>query len=76
MFSISKFALAASLTLLAAGPASAHPGHGPDSPILHRLVHWASTMDPALGALGAGVLALALAGAVALRRRSRRAHQG
>ena len=73
MFSTSKFALAASLIVLAAGPALAHPGHGPDNPILHRLVHCASTMDAALGALGAGVLALAVA--AALLRRSRRANQ-
>lgn len=75
MFRVSKLALVTCLTLLAAGPAFAHPGHGPDNPILHRLVHWASNMDPALGALGAGVLALALAVAAALLKRSRRANQ-
>lgn len=73
MFSTSKIALAASLIVLAAGPAFAHPGHGPDNPILHRLVHWASNMDPALAALCGSVLALAVA--AALLRRSRRANQ-
>ena len=74
MSSISKFALAASLIVFASGPAFAHPGHGPDNPILHRLVHWVSGMDPMLAALGAGVLALALASALLgrLRRANRR----
>lgn len=75
MFRVSKLALVTCLILLTAGPAFAHPGHGPDNPILHRLVHWASNMDPALGALGAGVLALALAVAAALLGRKRRANQ-
>jgi hypothetical protein len=73
MFSTSKFALAASLIVLAAGPALAHPGHGPDNPILHRLVHWASNMDPLLAALGGSVVALAVA--AALLGRSRRTNQ-
>ncbi len=73
MFSISKFALAASLTVLAAGPAAAHPGHGPDNPILHRIVHWASNMDPAwLLAAGAAVLTVSLAAALVGRRRKAR----
>ena len=73
MFSTSKFALAASLTVLAAGPALAHPGHGPDNPILHRLVHWASNMDPLFAALCGSVLALVVA--AALFGRSRRANR-
>jgi hydrogenase/urease accessory protein HupE len=75
MFRVSKLALATCLILLTVGPAVAHPGHGPDNSILHGLVHWTSNMDPALGALGAGVLALASAVAVALVGRRRRANQ-
>jgi hydrogenase/urease accessory protein HupE len=73
MFSISRVTLAASLILLTSGPALAHPGHGPDNPILHRLLHWVSGMDPMLVALGAGVLALTLAAAFLAG--SRRANQ-
>ena len=46
MFSVSKFAPAASLILFASVPALAHPGHGPDNPILHRIVHWATAWTP------------------------------
>jgi hydrogenase/urease accessory protein HupE len=72
MFRISKFALVTSLIAFASGPAFAHPGHGPDNPILHRIVHWVSGFDPMLAALGAGVLALIVA---ALLARSRSANQ-
>jgi hypothetical protein len=73
MSKISQFPLAASLILSTSGPALAHPGHGPDNPILHRLVHWAAGADTALLlALGAAVLAMTLAAAlVGLRRRAR-----
>jgi hypothetical protein len=65
-----KFTLAASLVLTASGPALAHPGHGPDNLILHRLVHWAGSADIAfLLALGAAVLAVTLAAALVRRRR-------
>jgi hydrogenase/urease accessory protein HupE len=73
MFRISKFTLAASLIVFASGPAFAHPGHGPDNPILHRIVHWVSGLDPMLAAMGGGVLALVVA--AALLARSRRAPQ-
>jgi hypothetical protein len=73
MFSMPKFASAASLILFASVPALAHPGHRPDNPILHRIVHWASGVDPALGALVAVVLALVVA--AAFLGRSRRANQ-
>ena len=69
MFSISKFAMSASLIVCASAPALAHPGHGPDNPILHRVVHWASGVDPALAALVAGVLALVAAAALWVRSR-------
>ncbi len=70
MSKISQFTLAASLILSASGPALAHPGHGPDNPILHRLVHWAAGADTALLlALGAAVLAVTLAAALVVSRR-------
>jgi hypothetical protein len=71
MLGISKFALAASLILFASVPALAHPGHGFDNPVLHRLHHWLGGLDPAFAALVLGILALALGGA--LYARSRRA---
>jgi hypothetical protein len=72
MSKISQFTLAASLILSPSGPALAHPGHGPDNPTLHRLVHWAASADTALLlALGTAVLAITLAAAfVGLRRRA------
>jgi hydrogenase/urease accessory protein HupE len=73
MFRISRVTLAASLILLTSGPALAHPGHGPDNPFLHRLVHWASGVDPMLAALCGSILALVVA--VALLAGSRRAKQ-
>ena len=74
MSKITQFTLAASLTLAASGPALAHPGHGPDNPILHRLVHWAGSADTALLlALGTAVLAVTLAAALSgMRRRAER----
>lgn len=73
MFKISKFALAASLILLPSAPALAHPGHGPDNPILHRLVHWAASVDTAwLLALGTAILTVTLAAALVGRRRKAR----
>jgi hypothetical protein len=65
MSKTSQVALAASLILFTSGPASAHPGHGPDNWILHRLVHWAGSADTALLlALGTAVLAVTLAAAL------------
>ena len=50
---------------MASVPALAHPGHGPDNLILHRLVHWAGSADTALLlALGTAVLAVTLAAAL------------
>ena len=74
MSKILKFTLAASLILTASAPALAHPGHGPDNLILHRLVHWAGSADTALLlALVTTVLAVTLAAAlVGLRRRAER----
>jgi hypothetical protein len=73
MSKISQFALAASLIPTASGPALAHPGHGPDNLILHRLVHWAGSADTALLlALGTAVLAVTLAAALVGRRRKAR----
>jgi hypothetical protein len=73
MSKISQFALATSLIVSTTEPVLAHPGHGPDNPILHRLVHWAASADTALLlALGAAVLAVTLAALVGLRRRSER----
>jgi hypothetical protein len=74
MSKISQFALAASLILFTSGPAFAHPGHGPDNLILHRLVHWAGSADTALLlALSTAVLAVTLAAALfGLRRRAER----
>ncbi|MGD9500862.1 MAG: hypothetical protein AB7V40_00055 [Methyloceanibacter sp.] len=70
MFKFAKFAIAASLVLSASAPALAHPGHAPDNPILHRLVHWAASVDAAwLLALGAAVLTVTLAAALVGRRR-------
>ena len=69
MFKIWKFTVAASLILPVSAPALAHPGHGPDNPILHRLVHWASGVDTALLlTLGVAVLAVTLAAALVRRR--------
>lgn len=73
MFRISKFALVTSLIVFASGPASAHPGHGPDNPIFHRIVHWVSGVDPMLAALGGGILALMVSAALLVR--SRRANR-
>jgi hypothetical protein len=74
MSKISQFALAASLILTASGRALAHPGHGPDNPILHGLVHWAGSADTALLlALGTAVLAVTLVAALfGMRRRAER----
>ena len=74
MSKTSQFVLAASLILMASGPALAHPGHGPDNLILHRLVHWAGSADTALLlALGTAVLAVTLAAALfGMRRRAER----
>jgi hypothetical protein len=73
MSKISQFPLAASLILAASGPALAHPGHGPDNLILHRLVHWAGTADAALLlALGTAILAVTLAAALFGMRRAER----
>ncbi len=71
MFRISKFTLAASLILFASVPALAHPGHGVDNPVLHRIQHLLGGLDPAWAAMVAGILALALV--AALYARSRRA---
>jgi hypothetical protein len=74
MSKISQIALGASLSLFTSGPALAHPGHGPDNLILHRLVHWAGSADTALLlALGTTVLAVTLAAALlGMRRRAER----
>jgi hypothetical protein len=74
MSKISQLILTASLIVLTSGPAFAHPGHGPDNLILHRLVHWAGSADTALLlALGTAVLAVTLAAALlGLRRRAER----
>ena len=74
MSKISHFALAATLIVTTSGPALAHPGHGPDNWILHRLVHWAGSADTALLlALGTAVLAVTLAAALlGMRRRADR----
>jgi hypothetical protein len=70
MSKISQFALATSLILSTSEPVLAHPGHGPDNPILHRLLHWAASADTGLLlALGAAVLAVTLAAALVRRRR-------
>jgi len=73
MFRILKFSLAASLIVFASVPALAHPGHGFDNPVLHRIHHWLGGLDPAFAALVLGVLALALG--AALYARSRRANR-
>lgn len=73
MLRLSKRVLLATALLTCSTPALAHPGHGPDNPILHRIVHWASGVDPALAALIAAVLALVAAAALWVR--SRRPNQ-
>ena len=60
MLRLSKRVLLATALLTCSTPALAHPGHGPDNPILHRVVHWASGVDPASAAMFASVLALVL----------------
>jgi hypothetical protein len=74
MSKISQFTFAASLILTTSGPAFAHPGHGSDNLILHRLVHWAASANTALLlALGTAVLAVTLAAALfGTRRRAER----
>lgn len=66
---ISKVILAANLPLLSPVPAMAHPGHGVDNLVLHRIQHLLGGLDPAWAAMVAGILALALVAALYLRLR-------
>jgi hypothetical protein len=68
---IAKIALAATLPLLSPVPALAHPGHGFDNPVLHRIHHFLGNLDPAFAALALGVVGLAVV--AVLYARSRRA---
>jgi hydrogenase/urease accessory protein HupE len=70
---ITKVALAANLLVISSVPALAHPGHGFENPVLHRIHHWLGGLDPAWAALAAGILALALVAALYVR--SRRANR-
>jgi hypothetical protein len=70
---ISKVALAANLLLLSPVPALAHPGHGFDNPVLHRIHHFLGGLDPAFAALAGGVVGLALV--AVLYARARRANR-
>ncbi len=73
MLRLSKRVLLATALLTCSTPALAHPGHGPDNPLLHRVLHLVSGLDPAWAAMLVGVLALALAAALWVR--SRRPNQ-
>ena len=70
---ITKVALAANVLLFSAVPALAHPGHGFDNPVLHRIHHFLGGLDPAFAALAGGVVGLALV--AAFYTRSRRANR-
>jgi len=66
---ISKIALAANVLLFSPLPALAHPGHGFDNLVLHRIHHFLGGLDPAFAAVAGGFLALALVGLLYARKR-------
>jgi hydrogenase/urease accessory protein HupE len=66
---IAKVALAASVPLFSPLPALAHPGHGFDNPVLHRIHHFLAGLDPAWAALAVGAVGLTLAAVLYARSR-------
>jgi hydrogenase/urease accessory protein HupE len=73
MLRLSKRVLLATALLTCSTPALAHPGHGVENPLLHRVLHLVSGVDPAWAAMFASVLALALVAGLWVR--SRRPNQ-
>jgi hypothetical protein len=68
---IAKVTLAVSLPLFSPVPALAHPGHGFDNTLLHRIHHLLASLDPFV-AMALGVVGLA--GVAVLHARIRGAH--
>ncbi len=69
MLRVSKLVLLSMASVICSQPAFAHPGHGFDNPVLHRIHHWLGGLDPAFAALVLGVLALAVGAALYARSR-------